>query len=253
MPIAGLNFDADTGSRESRERKAKEDKQKMKKSGKLKREKPETAAVKWKTGGVAAALIASFTVFTVMLQMEKGMLENYEKGTIYVAAEKIPRGQLITQETCSHYFQERLLDKSCIPEGALCSPEQVTGLAASFDIEPGVFLAEGMFERLDDVLKEMEEPVVAGFKAEDLYQVAGGVLRAGDRIHIYSVSEEGQAVLVWDNVYVQEVFDQAGSRIANGDRTTAAQRINIYLDKGDVEAFYSELAGGALRVVRKVV
>ncbi len=225
----------------------------MKKSGKLKREKPEAASIRRKTGGAAAALIASFAVFIAMLQMEKGMLENYEKGTIYVAAEKIPRGQVITQETCSQYFQEKQLDKSGIPESALCSLEQVTGLAAAFDIEPGVFLAEGMFERLEDVLKEMEEPVVAGFKAEDLYQVAGGVLRAGDRIHIYSVSEEGQAVLVWDNVYVQEVFDQGGSRIASGDRTTAAQRINIYLDKKDVEMFYSELAGGALRVVRRVV
>lgn len=49
---------------------------------------------------------------------------------------------------------------------------------------------------------------------------------------------------------MQEVFDQAGTRIANGDRVTAAQRINIYLDKKDVDAFYSELASGTLRVVR---
>lgn len=197
-----------------------------------------------------AALIAALAVFVVMLQLEKGMLAEYEQGTIYAAAEKIPRGQMITQETYSLYFQEKLLDKSCIPESALCSPEQVTGLAAAFDIEPGVLLTAGMFERLDDVLEEMDEPVVAGFKAEDLYQVAGGVLRAGDRIHIYRVSEEGQAVPVWENVYVQEVFDQAGARIVNGDKATAAQRINIYLDKRDVEAFYSELAGGALRVVK---
>lgn len=224
----------------------------MKRSRKLKREKPETAAVKWKTGGVATALTAALAVFIVMLQMEKGMLAEYEKGTIYVAAEKIPRGQLITEENRSVYFEEKQLDKSCIPASALCSPEQAAGLAAAFDIEPGVLLAEGMFERLDDVLQEMKEPVVAGFKAEDLYQVAGGVLRAGDRIHIYRVSGEGQADLVWDNVYVQEVFDQSGSRILSGDRSTAAQRINIYLDKEDVEAFYSELAGGALRVVRRV-
>lgn len=222
----------------------------MRKREKLNREKPETAGARWKTGVVIAALIAALAVFIVMLQLEKGMLATYEQGTIYVAAAKIPRGQLITQETCGLYFQEKLLDKSCIPESALDSPEQVTGLSAAFDIEPGVFLAEGMFQQLDDMLKDMEEPVVAGFKAEDLYQVAGGVLRAGDRIHIYRVSEEGQAVMVWENVYVQEVFDQAGARIINGDQHTAAQRINIYLDKRDVEAFYSELAGGALRVVK---
>lgn len=217
-----------------------------------KREKPgkETVMEKWKTGGVAAALIAAVAVFAAMLQMEKGMLTKYEKGTVYVAAVEIPKGQLVTAENMSLYFQEKSLDKSCIPESVLCSPEQVTGLVAVLDIEPGVILATGMFETLDDVLRGMKEPVVAGFKAEDLYQVAGGVLRAGDRIHIYSVSEEGEAVLVWDDVYVQEVFDQTGARIVNGDIVTAAQRINIYLDKKDVEAFYSELASGALRVVR---
>lgn len=214
------------------------------------KQKKETASERWKTGGVIAALAAAAAVFIVMLQMEKGMLAQYEKGTVYVAAADIPKGQMVTADNQSLYFQEKSLDSSCIPDSALRSPEQVNGLAASFDIEPGVLLAEGMFESLDDILTEMKEPVVAGFKAEDLYQVAGGVLRAGDRIHIYRVSEEGQAVLVWDNVYVQEVFDQAGSRIASGDSVTAAQRINIYLDKKDVEAFYSELAGGALRVVQ---
>lgn len=205
---------------------------------------------RWKTGGVVAALVAALAVFAVMLQMEKGMLTKYEKGTVYVAAVEIPKGQLVTAENLNVYFQEKPLDKSCIPKSALCSPERVMGLAAVFDIEPGVILVTGMFETLDDVLKGMKEPVVAGFKAEDLYQVAGGVLRAGDRIHIYSVSEEGEAVLVWDDVYVQEVFDQTGARIVNGDIVTAAQRINIYLDKKDVEAFYSELASGTLRVVR---
>lgn len=219
---------------------------------KIRREKPvrDVAGERWKTGGVVAALAAAAAVFAAMLQLEKGMLTNYERGTIYVAAAEIPKGQMITDENRSRYFQEKSLDKSCIPANALCSPEQATGLAAVFDIGQGLLLSEGMFERLDDVLKEMKEPVVAGFKAEDLYQVAGGVIRAGDRIHIYSVSGDGEAALVWDNVYVQEVFDQTGTRIACGDAVTAAQRINIYLDKEDVEDFYSELAGGALRVVR---
>ena len=37
--------------------------------------------------------------------------------------------------------------------------------------------------------KDMTQPVVAGFKADDLYQVVGGVLRSGDRINIYQVNE----------------------------------------------------------------
>lgn len=36
----------------------------------------------------------------------------------------------------------------------------------------------------------MEDPVIAGCKADDLYQIVGGVLRAGDRINIYQVDEQ---------------------------------------------------------------
>lgn len=206
---------------------------------------------RWKAGGMLAALVAAVAVFTVMLQLEKSVLTKYEKGMVYTAAAEIPRGQLITEENCGLYFREKELDSSCIPESALHSREQIAGLAARFDIDPGVLLTTGMFESLDDVLSGMTEPVVAGFKAEDLYQVAGGTLRAGDRIHIYSVSEEGEARLVWGNVYVQEVFDQTGARIGSSDSVTAAQRINVYLDKCDVEGFYTELASGTLRVVKE--
>lgn len=97
---------------------------------------------------------------------------------------------------------------------------------------------------------ELKEPVIAGFKADDLYQVVGGVLRAGDRIHIYRVSEEKETTLIWDNVYICQVFDQSGVSIESGNSTAAAQRINVYLDREDVEEFYSELALGTLRVVK---
>ena len=96
----------------------------------------------------------------------------------------------------------------------------------------------------------MKEPVVAGFRADDLCQVVGGVLRAGDLIHVYSSEEEQGTFLIWENVYVQQVFDSKGTAIPNEDQATAAQRINVFLDKEDVEDFYSRLDQGTLRVVK---
>ena len=204
---------------------------------------------KLKTGGTIAALAASAAVFVCMIQMEKNFLTRYEKGIIYVAAEAIPKGQVISQDNYKEYFVRKELDKSCIPDTALSVPEQICGLAAVFDIAPGVLLTEGMFETLEDIWEEMSEPVIAGFRTEDIYQAVNGVLRAGDRIHVYCVREQ-ETSLVWESVYVQQVFDASGKSIANTDRTTVAQRINIYLDKTDIEEFYAGLASGSLRVVK---
>lgn len=202
-----------------------------------------------KTGGVIAALLSAVTVFAVMVQMEKNVLIQYEKGAIYVAAAEIPKGETVTESNYGGYFAERQLDSSCIPDSAISSPDQIRGLVAKTDIEQGVLLTLGMFEPVNEMLETMERPVIAGFKAEDLYQVVSGVLRSGDRVHIYSAKEE-EVTLVWQDVFVQQVFDASGTAIANGDNTTAAQRINVYLDQADVERFYGELAAGSLRVVK---
>ena len=200
---------------------------------------------------IAAAFIAALAVYGVMLSLEKNMLTLYEKGCIYVAARQIPEGQYITEENCGDYFVKKELDKSCIPQTAISSPKQAQGLIAITGIEEGVLLTEGMLEELNEITSKLENPVIAGFKAEDLYQVAGGVLRSGDRIHIYSVKEEGkEASTVWKNVFVQQVFDTSGNRISNEDGDTAAQRINIYLAEEDVERFYEQLSAGSLRAVK---
>lgn len=222
----------------------------MRKSNKIRTGNKEIDS-RLKTGWIIAALLSAVIVFTVMIQMEKNVLTQYEKGLIYIAAAEIPRGQVITENNFLKYFEERQLDKTCIPPSAISSLEQINDLVTKTDIEQGVLLTQGMFEPLDEVLETMENPVIAGFKAEDLYQVVSGVLRSGDRVNIYSVKEEG-VILVWQNVFVQQVFDASGTIIAEGDMSTAAQRINVYLDKQDVEQFYGELAAGSLRVVKNV-
>lgn len=221
----------------------------MQKERKQKKGMPKERLDKVKTGGTIAALAAAAAVFVCMVQMEKSILTQYEKGVIYTAANVIYKGQAITEDNYREYFVETELDKACIPPTALSAPEQLYGLTAVYDIEPGVLLTRGMFESQESIRSELKEPVIAGFKAEDIYQVAGGVLRAGDRIHIYYVKDQ-EAVLAWESVYIQQVFDISGKSIEVGDKSTAAQRLNIYLDKKDIEAFYTGLAGGSLRAVK---
>ena len=204
---------------------------------------------KKKAGVSLTTLVAAIALFIILIQMEKSILADYEKGEIYIAAHTIPKGQMITEKNYQEYFVMKEMDKKLIPSTALTNLQQVQGMAAIYDVEPGTHLTEGMFEDLKDIWAGMTEPVIAGFRAEDIYQVVGGTLRAGDRIHIYIVKDEN-ARLAWENIYVQQVFDASGGSIPNTDQFIAAQRINIYLDKSDIAAFYSEMADGSLRVVK---
>ena len=202
------------------------------------------------TCSIIAAFLAAVGIFAALLQMEKKVLSEYERGNIYVAAKTIPKGTTITNANCGEFLCMKEADKGIVPDTALNEPEQIQELVSVMDIDEGVLLTTGMFESRSDVTEDMSQAAIAGFKADDLYQVVGGVLRTGDRINIYTVSESGTANLVWEEVFVQQVFDSGGNTIAGGDALSSAQRINVYMDAADVERFYTELAGGTLPVVK---
>lgn len=199
------------------------------------------------------AFAAALTVFCILLNVEKNVLTEYEKGTVYVAETEVPQGTVFDGENTDQYISEAQVDKAMIPEKAIKDPEELNQLMAVQHLDKGMILTGSMFEDTDEITEKMKEPVIAAFKADDLYQVVSGTLRDGDRIHIYTVdSESGSAYLVWDDIYVREVFDSTGGRIVPSDKLTAAHRINILMERENVEQFYSELSAGSLRVVKAV-
>ncbi len=199
----------------------------------------------------AAALLAAVIVFCIMLNVEKNAMAAYEKGKILVTARDIAEGVVLTPENAAQYLEEKEMDKSLIPQAAVTDESQIYQQMTVHKLDRGVVITEAMLQDLDQMLQDMEEPVIAGFKADDLYQVVSGTLRSGDRIHIYTVDMDTQSTyLVWENIFIREVFDGSGVMIDAGDSVTAAQRINILMEKENVEQFYSELAAGSLRVVK---
>ena len=204
-------------------------------------------------GSILAAFIAAAAVFAVMLQTEKRTLAEYEKKEVYVAATDIPRGEELTQENIEDYVMPLEIDQRIVPVTAVMDRDNLYGRITVCDIGQGSVITGEMTEGKEQILGEMTEPVIAGFRAEDLYQAVGGVLRAGDRIHIYCVEqeeEEQNGKLLWENVFVQQVFDRNGAAIGGDDGTTPAQRVNIYMEKERVADFYAALAQGSLRVVK---
>lgn len=220
----------------------------------IRKKKSDNTGVKSKKsiipGVIAVSFIVTVIVYALMINAEKTALSEYEKGQVYVASTLIPKGTQITADNAGEFVKVTEVDVKMIPDTAVSSTEDLNGLVSSYPIVDGMVLTKGMFIPKKEITKEMAEPVIASFKAEDLYQVVGGVLRAGDYIHIYTVSEDGQATLIWQNVYVEQVFDSSGASISSDDGVSSAQRINIYMDKENVETFYSQLAQGSLRVVK---
>lgn len=223
----------------------------MKRKEKNREEFHEGRRKKGLPGIILAAFTAALISYVALLNVEKNALSAYEKAECWILAETLEKGTEITIDNIAQLFQRAQVDVQHIPQGAVTDPKMLAGSQAAITITQGSIVTDTMFTRLGSYRAALEKPVIAGCKADDLYQLVSGTLRSGDRIHIYTVDEEmGDAYLIWDNVMVYQTFDSGGNLIPPQDTVSAAARINVLLEEGNAELFYSELYKGSLRVVK---
>lgn len=206
------------------------------------------------------ALVAAVIIYIVLVQFEKNQLSEYERSVVYTASTEITKGTIIDSQNLNLYFTETEIEKSKIPQGAITQTEQIEDIVALYDISNGTYLMDSMFQKVNEIESEYEAVKIVSFRADDISQVAGGVLRPGDRVDIYVINNstvtnadgkedtEYEVELRWENVYIQQAFDGAGVNIAPDDAESSSQRFNIYLDKAEVPEFLAALEKGSLRI-----
>ena len=203
---------------------------------------------KLRYGLFAAALVMSAGIFAMMTYAQKQILSEYEKKDIYVALSDIPRGVVLDESNISQYLVLKSVDAGCVSQNAVIMPGSLYGFSPAYDICEGTVLTDNMFVSFEECLTEMDDPVLAGFRTDDLSKAVSGVLRAGDRIDIYSSDGNGEGMLLCENVYVERGYDSSGSEVND---MSAAVMFNIFLDSSQVEIFYDGLRSGNMYVVKR--
>ena len=202
---------------------------------------------KIKTGSMIAALVTAFSVFGCMLYVEKKTLEDYEKKTVLVTSRQTEAGEDVTE---AGYVAVQI-DADLCPEHAICDHDMIGDVVFSHDMGKGSIITTDDVKERSQAVRDFDEPVIAGLRAEDISQAGCGVLREGDRISIYREDPDtGKIYLEWDELYVAGAYDSSGSDLDGRDGS--ASRLNIYIDKKDVERFYEGVSSKTLRIVRMV-
>ncbi len=204
---------------------------------------------KGKLGIYIAAWSTAAGVFAIMTYLQREVLSEFEKREVYVAAADIPVGTVINTENADDYLILKSVDAGSVPEECIDITAVSKGAAPVFDISRGTVISAGMLVSYSDRLSGMQDPVLAGFKADDLSRAVSGVLRAGDIIDIYSADKDtGAGKLLCGDVFVERGYDSSGNEVSDPE---TAVMFNIWLESSDVGAFYEGLMSGNLYVVRK--
>ncbi len=200
---------------------------------------------------IPVAFAAAMGTFFLLLHIEKNALSAYEKTNVWVTRAELAEGLEITEAAWAECFEQIEIDKSKVPEQLIEDPRELAGMLTEIGIPKGTIVTWSMFTGEKAYADGLYNPVVAGCKSEDLFQLVSGVLRKGDLVNMYTVNEElGETYLLWEKVMVYQAFDAAGSSIPPEDTTTPAARVNLLLEEGYAEQFYNELSQGSLRMVK---
>lgn len=198
---------------------------------------------------VFLALAAAVLVYINLLNAERKMLSEYEKKWIYVCTKEIHKGEKITEENVYDFFEKKEIEASVVNGLFVTNLEEIIDRKVKATLNQGTIIMKGMFEKGSEAGR-MKNPVLCGFTAKDLYMIAGGILRQGDRINIYRIEEEKGATLIKSNVYVEDVFEKGGGRIAASDSIQPASMVNVLIDESEALRFFEDVSYGEIMVVK---
>lgn len=204
------------------------------------------------------SFIVTMTLYAIMLFVEGKVLKQEDYTAVYVAQTDIAENTMISADNAGMYFSLEQRRSDWLPVGCVTDMTQLLGMMTAQDIAVNEILTMGKLSDTDRRTEGMEAPVEVSLNANNLSQVVGGVLREGDRINIWSVSENnsnGIAVVsaekICDYAYVTRVFTTAGVQLRNGTADdNAAMVINIVIPGKREEEFNVALESGTLRIGR---
>lgn len=214
--------------------------------------------------GVAAIL------FIVLLNVQKNVMSNYEKGSAVVAKQSVPEGVIITEKNAGDYFVLSEYEKDKISKAAYTDMESLYGKITVSLIDEKSIVTDAMVDELSDEMLVEKGLVKASINVSGINQAVNGTLRTGDRVDLYNLiknekpaytgaEEQGyeeedtftyRTREVWQNVLVYEVFTSDGTRILSDDTESLASYFTVLINRNDAADFYTDFDSSTVQIVK---
>lgn len=206
--------------------------------------------IKKNFGRIFISLIVSIVTFVGLLVMQQTILAPNGTSNVFIAKENIEKNTIITADNIDKLFKMKKVDGELKVTNAVTNKKDIINKLVNKNLEKGSVISNNSFIDKNDIISKIKNPVEVSFKVNDISQVVGGTLRAGDIIDVSvtnEVTKENTDVL--NNVYVDKTFTNEGKEIKKED-TSSAVAINIIVSKEDEAKLNKEIALGTIRISR---
>lgn len=201
-------------------------------------------------------VILTAVLYAFLLYVEKVVLREEQVADVYIASKDIEEGVLIDEANAAQYFNKVSRALSILPNGYVTDLTVLYNMFTTRDYVAKDVITTAGFTSEADKTADIINPVEISIATSSLAQAVGGILRTGDYINIWSVTEsslngtsEITAERVCEHVYVSKAFNSSGVQLVRGADTedSAATIISIIMSEEDEEDFNVALAQGTIR------
>lgn len=208
------------------------------------------------------ALFITFIVYLALLTVEKTVMDEYDKATVYIADRDYVKGEQLTKDGLNN-FTKREINVEYLTEDSVTDITELENSYVVTKVFKNEVLTKSDFAKTSktDNRKDLQE---IGIESSNvIFGGVNGEIRASDFVDIYfvpkSYSLQGSTKGVilegeekkeeflkpdYEKVFVNSVYDADGNEITNADEVSCASRYNFTFEQEEVRKIISKLASG---------
>ncbi|MDO5292737.1 MAG: hypothetical protein Q4F05_08305 [bacterium] len=236
---------------EQKRQMVKEAKKENKKAKKVKGEDSKALSI-LKTL-VIPAVFAAIVVCVLFVAIEKNTAQEELKTTVVCMKEDVKANTYVKAEDIDKYFTTASVEMTAVPVTAIKSIGELS--KDGFYIESTMskaqmVLADDLAVKNEAMDKYRNGYEITSLKAESFVGGVNGSLRKGDIVDVYAVDPATEMlVLMADNVYIEEVYDNSGNKIVEDSEIGTA--FTVYVTESEVEKINRAICYGGVQMYLK--
>ncbi len=197
---------------------------------------------------IFAAIVACMLYAVMQSKLQAAEL----KTSVVVATQSISANTFIEAEEFEEYFEVVSVELEAVAATTYASLEELP--AAGFYVQNALAVSQIIYtddiSKTDNTLGKYRSGYqITSFSVSNFASGVNGALRKGDIVNVYAQDlETGELVLMAENIYVYEVYDSNGVKIADDDDESVATSFTVYVADAEVEALNFAIVCGGIQM-----
>lgn len=199
---------------------------------------------------VIPAIVAAIVVCVLYVAIERNVTQEELKTTVVCIKEDVKANTYVEKEEIDKYFMTTSVELAAVPVTAIKSISDLSTDGFYIDSEMSksqMVLSDNLVDTDEVMDKYLSGYEVTSFGVDAFDNGVNGSIRKGDIVNIFALDPTTEVlVLMVENVYVSEVYDNAGNQVIEDNEI--ATSFTVYTTEAEVEQMNMAVVYGGIQM-----